>query len=404
MSLAPEQLWRNREFNLLWVSQSLSDLGTAISGLAVPLLVLALTASPVQAGLVGTVGLVTTVVCRLPAGVLVDRLDRRRIMLSCDAVRLIAYLALGVVVLRGQATLDLVVAVVVIGAAANAFFGTAEHSALRTIVRASQLPDAVARNEARSYATSLAGPPVGGLLFGIGRALPFFGDAVTFLASFAGVWLIRRPLQEERAIERGGHAAALAEGFRFVFGNPFLRAVLFIAAPLNLAIHGIIFTIIVTLQRDHVPPAVIGGVETVVAVGGLLGALAAPALQRRLPLPTLIRGICWTAALLMSASALVIHSVAAAIPVALAVFLGPASNAALFGHQAAITPDRLQGRVVSVIIVVATSVSAAAPLLAGALITVGSPPVSVLVFAATVAGAAVAATTSRGIRSLQPVQ
>jgi hypothetical protein len=404
MTLAPEQLWRNREFNLLWVSQSFSDVGNAISTLAVPLLVLALTASPVQAGLVGTISLVATVVCRLPAGVLVDRADRRRIMLSCDAVRLVAYLALGVAIWREQATLALVVTVVVIGAAANAFFGTAEHSSLRTIVRAGQLPAAIARNEARSYATSLAGPPLGGLLFGLGRALPFFGDAVTFLASFAGIWLIRRPLQGAREAEPGGHAAALAEGFRFVFGDPFLRAVLFIAAPLNVAIYGIIFTIIVTLQSDHVPPAIIGGVETVVAIGGLLGALAAPALQRRLPLPALIRGICWTAALLMSTSALLIHSVAAAIPVALAVFLGPASNAALFGHQAAITPDRLQGRVVSVIIVVATSVAAAAPLLAGALIAVWSPPVSVLVFAATVAGAAVAATVSRGIRSVQPVQ
>jgi hypothetical protein len=404
MTLAPEQLWRNREFNLLWVSQCFSDVGNAISFLAVPLLVLALTASPVQAGLVGTIGLVTTVVSRLPAGVLVDRADRRRIMLTCDAVRLVAYALLGVAVLRGQVTLGLVVAVVVISAAANAFFGTAEQSSLRTIVRPVQLPSAVARNEARSYATSLAGPPLGGLLFGLGRALPFFGDAVTFLASFAGIWLIRRPLQEPREAESAGHGAALAEGFRFVFANPFLRAVLLIAAPLNLAIHGIIFTIIVTLQRDHVPPGIIGAVETVVAVGGLLGALAAPALQRRLRLPALIRGICWTAALLMSASAPLIHSVAAAIPVALAVFLGPASNAALFGHQAAITPDRLQGRVVSVIVVVATSVAAAAPLLAGALITLWGPPVSVLVFAATVAGAAVAATTSRGIRTVQPVQ
>ena len=404
MTPAPEQLWRNREFNLLWISQCFSDVGNAISTLAVPLLVLALTAAPVQAGLVGTIGLVTTVLCRLPAGVLVDRADRRRIMLICDAVRLVAYLGLGVAVLSEQASLGLVVAVVVIGAAANAFFGTAEQSSLRTIVRPGQLPDAVARNEARSYATTLAGPPLGGLLFGLGRALPFFGDAVSFLASFAGVWLIRRPLQEAREVAPGGHAAALAEGFRFVFGNPFLRAVLVIAAPLNLAIHGIIFTIIVTLQRDGVPPGIIGGVETVVAVGGLLGALAAPALRRRFRLPTLIRGICWTAALLMSASALLIHSVAAAIPVALVVFLGPASNAALFGHQAAITPDRLQGRVVSVIIVVATSVAATAPLLAGTLITVWSPPVSVLVFAATVAGAAIAATTSPGIRSMQPVQ
>jgi hypothetical protein len=140
----------------------------------------------------------------------------------------------------------------------------------------------------------------------------------------------------------------------------------------------------------------------VVAIGGLLGALAAPALQRRLPLPALIRGICWAAAGFMAISALLTSSVLAAVPVAVAVFLGPASNAALFGHQTAITPDRLQGRVVSVIIVVATSVSAAAPLLAGALITLIRSPATILVFSAVVAGSAVAATCSRGIRAMDP--
>jgi MFS family permease len=402
MTEAPANLWRNRDFNLLWISQSLSDLGTAISALAVPLLVLFLTHSPVQAGLVGTIGLVVTVLCRLPAGVMVDRIDRRRVMLACDAVRLIAYLALAVIVLDGRATLPAVIAVTVIGSACNAFFGTAEHSSLRNIVARGQLPAAVARNEARVYATALAGPPIGGLLFGLGRSLPFVGDALTFLASFLGVALVRGPLQEERAEPPGGHAAALVEGLRFVFDNPFLRAVLLIAAPLNLAINGIIFTIIVTLQRHGVRPAIIGTVETVVAVGGLLGAFAAPSLHRRLPLPVLIRGICWAAAGVLALSALLTSSVAAAVPVAIAVFLGPASNAALFGHQASITPDRLQGRVVSVVIVVATSVSAAAPLIAGVLIATLGGPAAVLLFAAAVAGSAIAATVSRGIRSMEP--
>jgi hypothetical protein len=402
MTEAPATLWRNRDFNLLWVSQSLSDLGTAISALAVPLLVLALTHSPVQAGLVGTIGLVATVLCRLPAGVLVDRVDRRRIMLVCDAVRLVAYLALGVIILDGKVSLAAVTAVTVIGSACNAFFGTAEHSSLRNIVARGQLPTAVARNEARAYGTSLAGPPIGGLLFGLGRSLPFFGDALTFLGSLVGVAMVRGPLQEPRAEKPAGHAAALVEGLRFVFGNPFLRAILLIAAPLNLAINGIIFTIIVTLQRHGVRPAIIGTVGTVVAVGGLLGALAAPRLQRRLPLPVLIRGICWAAAGFMAISALLTSSVAAAVPVAIAVFLGPASNAALFGHQAAITPDRLQGRVVSVVIVVATSVSAAAPLIAGVLIAAWGSPAAVLVFAAAVGGSAIAATVSRGIRSMEP--
>jgi predicted MFS family arabinose efflux permease len=398
MTQAPVALWRNREFNLLWVSQSLSDLGTAISGLAVPLLVLGLTRSPVLAGLVGTVGLVVMVLTRLPAGVAADRFDRRRIMLICDGVRLVAYLMLGVAVLRGQASLPLVITVVVVASVGNAFFGTAEHSSLRSIVPTHQLPAAVARNEARSYGTSLAGPPLGGLLFGLGHAVPFFGDAVTFLASMVGVAMVRRPLQETRETAPDGNLAALAEGFRFVLGNPFLRTIVLVAAPLNLSLHGVIFTVIVTMQANHAPPAIIGTVETVVGVGGLIGSLIAPALQRRLALPVLIRTVCLVAALLMSASALVTDSVLAAVPVGLATLFGPATNAALFGHQAAITPDRLQGRVVSVIIVLATSIAAAAPLVAGVLIAAAGPAGAVLVFAALVAGAAIAATTSRGLR------
>jgi MFS family permease len=104
MTEAPVDLWRNREFNLLRVSQSLSDLGNTIATLAVPLLVLALTASPVQAGLVSSIGLVVMVLCRLPAGVLAGRVERRRLMLACDAVRLLAYAALAVIVLRGRAS------------------------------------------------------------------------------------------------------------------------------------------------------------------------------------------------------------------------------------------------------------------------------------------------------------
>ncbi|GAB1690237.1 MFS transporter [Krasilnikovia sp. M28-CT-15] len=403
MTDAPQNLWRNREFTLLWVSQSLSDLGSATSALAVPLLVLSLTHSPVQAGLVGTIGLVAALACRLPAGVLVDRIDRRRAMLVCDAVSVLAFLILGIAVLRGATPLALVVIVAVIGTTSSSIFRTAEQSALRNLVPATQLPAAIARNEARTYATSLAGPPLGGLLFGIGRALPFLCNTLAHLASLGGVLLLRKPLQEARDPTRGGHAAAMAEGLRFVYANPFLRAILLIAAPLNLAIDAIIFTIIVTLQRHGVAPALIGSVQTVVAVGGLLGAFAAPALQRRMRLPVLIRGICWFAAALMSTCALLTTSVAAAIPVALAVFLGPACNAALFGHQAAITPDRLQGRVISVIFFATSFASAAAPLLAGVLIAGWGSVVAVIVFSLTVAGAAVAATVSRGIRAMQPV-
>lgn len=397
-------LWRNREFNLLWSSQSLSDLGGAIAMLAVPLLVLEVTGSPVQAGMVGTAAQVTRLASRLPGGVLADRVNRRRAMLVCDVIRMVAFLVLAAAVATGHAGLAVIVVVAVIDAACGSLFNTTEHAALRSIVPARQLPAAVARNEARSYGATLAGPPLGGMLFGVTHALPFLGNALSYLASMVGIVLIRKPLQAEREEDPPGHAAALAEGLRFVFGNPFLRAVVVIAAPLNFALTGTTFTIIVTLQRHHVEPAVIGLTETIIGVGGLAGAFAAPILQRWFPFARLIRGICWSASAVLVVSATLTGSVAAAVPMAAALFLGPACNAALIGYQTAITPDRLQGRVLSVIFLAAMSAAAAAPLLAGVFVTTFGSTVTVLIFAAAVSVGALTASLSPGIRSMRPLE
>lgn len=397
----PVSLWRNRAFNLLWVSQVLSDLGTAMSNLALPLLVLYLTGSAAQAGLVGTAGLLVTLVCRLPAGVVVDRFDRRRLMVVCDVVRIVGYAALGGAVLAGVATLAMILVVAVVGAAANAVFSTAEHAAVRNLVPAAQLSAAVARNEARAYGTQLAGPPLGGLLFGIGRSLPFLGNALTFLLSLVAVLFIREPMQQPREQEPASGAAAVAEGVRFVLRNPFLRALLLIAAPLNMAVTGMIFAITVSLERVGTPPVLVGLATTIFGLGGFLGALAAPAMQRWLPLPALVIVLCWSTAGLMALSTLFPTSVLAAVPLAAAVFLGPTANAALFGYQAAITPDRLQGRVVSVIFMAATSAAALAPGLAGLLLARLPAGPAMLVFPLLVAVSAVFATLSGGIRSMR---
>ncbi|RZU53304.1 putative MFS family arabinose efflux permease [Krasilnikovia cinnamomea] len=391
-------LWRNREFNLLWTSQSLSDLGTGVASLALSLLVLVETGSAVGAGLVGTLSMVARLVIRLPGGVLVDRYDRRRVMVICDSLRLAAFTTLTLAVFSGQVSLPMILLVTLIDSSAGAVFGAAEDAALRSIVPVEQLPAAVARNEARSYGTSLAGPPLGGFLFGLGHAVPFLSNAISYLVSAVAVLRIHKPLQGEREEHPQAYGAALAEGVRFVFGNPFLRALLLIAVPLNFAITGVLFTVVVALQQNGTPPAVIGLAETIVAVGGLLGAVVAPALQNRFSLPCLVRGICWAAAVLLAGSALLISNVGAAVPLGLAVFLGPACTAALFGYQAAVTPDRLQGRVISIVMVVATSMAALAPTVGGIILSSWSPSIAVLVFAAAVVVSALTATFGGGLQ------
>ena len=415
----PPGLWHNRDFNLLWSGQCLSDLGTAMSDLALPLLVLQLTGSPTRAGLVGTVGLAIATACRLPAGVLADRFDRRRLLIVCDAVRLVGYAALAWAVMAKAATMPVILAVVAAGAAATAVFSTTEFAAVRSLVHPDHLVTAVARNEARSYGTTLAGPPLGGLLFGLGRALPFLGNALSYVLSLSAVLCIRRPLQEPRpgpaadqaggdgerdgADEGGGGGAGGAgvwQGLRFVLANPFLRSLIAIATPLNMAFTGMIFALTISLRRAGLPPALIGLATMTIGVGGLLGAFLAPALQRRLSLPTLIMLICWSTAVLMVISVLLSPGIAAAAPLAVAVFLGPTANAALFGYQAAVTPDHLQGRVVSVILLAATSAAALAPALAGVLLAHIAGHAAMLFFPLLVAASAVVATSSSGIRSV----
>ena len=167
-----------------------------------------------------------------------------------------------------------------------------------------------------------------------------------------------------------------------------------------MAFTGMIFALTISLRRAGLPPGLIGLATAIVGIGGLLGAFVAPPLQRRLPLPTLIRLICWSTVALMVISVLLAPGIAAAAPLAVAVFLGPTANAALFGYQAAITPDHLQGRVVSVVLLAATSAAALAPAVAGFLLARFTGHTAMLVFPVLVAVSAVVATASSGIRSV----
>jgi MFS family permease len=399
----PPSLWRNRAFSLLWGSQALSDFGSSMSTLALPLLTLGITGSPVKAGLVGTTAALVRLACQLPAGVVTDRFDRRKLMLTADVVRLVAYGLLGYAVFTDRATLGWIVVTTALVAVFNVAHENAQFSAVRNVVPLARVPEATARNEARRAAISLVGPPAGGALYGVSRSLPFIADAVSYLLSFVGVWLIRKPMQQERSEPRGHPLTELIEGVRFTFAEPFLRAVLLIAAPLNLAFNGLAFAIIVILQQQGTPPALIGAVETIIGIGALSGAILAPALSRRIPLRLLVIGITWAGAVLFASSALLTGSILVGVPFALTIFLGPACNAALFGYQAAITPDRLQGRVMSVILLAAMSLSSVSAFLGGLLVQVWGGPAAILAFAAIMAVAALTATVSRGIRTMRPL-
>ena len=322
-------LRRNRDFSLLWSGQTVSALGSAASVLAFPLLVLAITGSAIQAGAVGTTVAIVRAVFRLPGGALSDRWNRRRVMLTCDAGRIVLLSTLAVVVATGQATLALIVAIAVTAAVLDVLFQPAGMAAVSQLVPAEQLPAAFGRNEAGIYAASLAGPPLGGALFGIARSVPFAFDALSYVASFVTLTAIRRPFQGERAQQvRQPLTREIRGGITYVRNSDFLRALILLFAFVDFAFLGAMFTVVVVLRQAGNPAGVVGLAQGVIAIGGLLGAFAASWLQRRAPFRRLITTTTATLCVCMAMSAVLSGRLTMVLSVSVALFLAPALNAA----------------------------------------------------------------------------
>jgi MFS family permease len=269
-------LHRNRDFVLLWSGQAISTLGSNISWTAFPLLVLALTDSPAAAGVVGFAAGLPRALIQLPAGAMVDRLDRRRVMIVADLVRAAALIGLVVGVWRDWASVPLLATVACVEGVCNVFFNLAHTGAIRNVVPNEQMVTALSQSEARVRAAELAGLPLGGWLFGLGQLLPFLVDAASYLVSLVSLALIRRPFNQERTGERRALRDEIAEGITWLWHQRFLRATLLLVAGSNVALRGLILAVIVISRDAGATSQQIGLLLGGFGVGGLLGAAAAP--------------------------------------------------------------------------------------------------------------------------------
>lgn len=187
-------LWRNRDFMLLWTGETVSQLGSSMSFFVFPLIGYAVTGSTTQAALSGSAFALGMVASRLPAGVLVDRWNRRAVLLGSNVSEAVLYASVAIALVIGHLSIVHLVAVALLTGVAASLFGPAETAALRRVVTTQQLPTAFSQNQARRYVGSLVGPPLGGLLYAVSRSIPFVVDAVTYAASSVAIACIRTPL------------------------------------------------------------------------------------------------------------------------------------------------------------------------------------------------------------------
>lgn len=340
-------LGRNRDFTLLWSGQAVSALGSRTSMITYPLLVLAVTGSAGLVGVVMAVSMIVQLLVGLPGGAIVDRVDKRRLMIACDIARLVAQGSVAAALVTDRLGIGLIVGAIAVESGFSAVFGAAEPAAVRHVVRPDDRSLALARNEARSAAAMLAGPPLGGLLFAITPALPFLADAVSYLVSFACIALIRSPMQRPPESERQTLRQALPYGLKWVWGQPFLRVTMLLISGSNLVSNAVLLVAIVVSQRRGDADLTTGVLVTIMAVGMLVGAIAAPRVVTRLPVRAILvlNRAVWTAAIplmLLAPNSYVIGGL-----IAVMMILGPSGNTAITTSQMRLTPEHLQGRVSS---------------------------------------------------------
>lgn len=346
-------LWRNRDFLLLWSGQIVSVLGTNISGLALPLLALALTHSPAQAGLLTATRQLPYLLFSLPAGALIDRWNRKAVMIRCDIVR---WLALGSVPLAfflHHLTLAQLYLVAFIEGTGYVLFSLAQIAALPQVVDEEHLPRAYALDTTSEYAGSLLGPGFGGLIIGLaplvalGASFAYLADSISYLVSVLTLSLIRISFQTERKAEqRRSLLHEMAEGLRFLWGQQRLRIMVLLTTAVNFLLSPVTLIVIVLAQgtlRLDVPT--LGLVISAGGIGGVIGGVIAPWIRTRLRFGQIIIGsvFLWAAASLLLA--LAPSAALLIVGIGIQSFLWPLYGVTLVSYRLSLTPDELQGRV-----------------------------------------------------------
>jgi hypothetical protein len=396
------RLSRNRDFLLFQAGQLLSAAGSSLSTIAYPLLVLALTHSPAKAGLVSFVRLLPAPLLALAAGVAADRLDRRRIMLVSDGVRALALALLALVVWRHASFWPIPVLAFAEGAG-EAFFGACLGGVLRSVVLPSQLPTAVSVQQGRTAVVGVAGPPTGGALFAVARALPFAVDAASYVFSFAAVLAMRTPFQQPRERRPMRIRADLAEGFHFLWRQPFLRATSFFYAIGNFTIPALLFVAVVIGRGHGLTGGQVGLLLAGFSAGILAGSMLGGTVRRRLSLRAVLILESYTGLLVV---AFVVYPnvyvlIATVVPLA---FVLPITDSYVIAHRIAVTPDHLLGRAEAARMTIVRTAAPLGSLLAGVLLSATSARVAVAVFLGMHVVEAVYATTAGALRSPPPLE
>ncbi|MFL5350196.1 MAG: MFS transporter [Hyalangium sp.] len=350
----PSSLWRHRDFMLLWSAQSTSLVGSQVTLMALPLTaILLLQATPMQVGLLTAAGYLPFLLVGLPAGVWVDRMRRRPILIAADVGRTVLLLAIPAAYALGVLRLWMLYPIAFFTGILSLFFDVAHQSYLPSLVSRDQLAEGNAKLELSFSGAQLFGPGLGGVLVQLLTA-PFaiLGDAISYLVSAVLILAIRRTEPPPASDE--GTAASLGEqikeGLRYVLGHKLLRPIALTTGIGNLFdLYGMVAAILTlyAVRELGLSPAALGGVLAAANAGSLLAATLNGRLVQRfgvgpvLAASSVVPGL---AVLLLPLATPVTAVPVLVISLGLAGFAIALYNVNQITLRQTVTPDAMQGR------------------------------------------------------------
>ncbi len=346
-------LWRHSEFLKLWTGQTISQFGTQVSTLAIPLTAaLVLNASPVQMGLLSAFEFAPFLLLSLFAGVWVDRMRRRPILIVADIGRTLLLGSIPVAALINALRMEQLYVVALLVGVLTVFFDVAYQSYLPVLVSREHLVEGNSKLEVSRSVAQIAGPGMaGGLVQLFSAPLAVTLDALSYVASVISLLFIHTPEPAPVHADSGaGMWAQLGEGLRVVLGNPLLRSIAACTGTSNLFGNGLQAVYVLYVTRElQLQPAVIGLIFAASGPGALLGSVLAGPMANRFGLGATIIGSIFVGGvanlLIPLASGPTV--VVTAMLMTAAFFSGvsnPIYNINQVSLRQAITPDYVQGR------------------------------------------------------------
>jgi MFS family permease len=300
-------LWRQRNFMLLWTGQTISMTGSAVTTVALPLVAIAvLGASAVEVGLLTAAAYGAFIFVSLPAGVVVDRLPKRKIMIWCDSSRLVIIGSVPVAAALHRLTLGQLYAVALMAGACAVFFDVSQQSYLSSLLDPSDLTEGFGKLGASASFAQVSGRGLAsGLVAVIGAAKAITADALSYAVSVTCLLLIRgnEPRPEAKSIAASQLRRDIVQGLIFITHHPVLRKTTACAATGNFFIAMQISLNLLFLVRVlHVPPALAGLFTAMGSLGGVVGGMLAASIGRRIGSARII----WFSLLVFGAPSLIL--------------------------------------------------------------------------------------------------